>query len=89
MIEARSRSRRKRHVQQELFKTGGKCQRKTAKRKKAGRKPKGRRVGSRHKERPEVKPRDALHIVLRAVPATGSLRRRDMYKGVERNRTPS
>lgn len=67
-----SRRRRKRHVQQELFKRGGK-------RKGAGRKPKGSRAGSPHKKRPEVRSRHALHIVLRVVPAVGSLRRRKMY----------
>ena len=63
---------RKRHVQQDLFRRGGK-------RKGAGRKPKGARAGSPHQVRPEVKPYHALHVVLRVMPAVGSLRRRKMY----------
>src|SRR5918994_1709894 len=71
MATARSRGRKK-HVQQELFRRGGK-------RKGAGRKPKGARAGASHERRPEVKPSQALHVVLRVVAAVGSLRRRDMY----------
>src|SRR5678815_3917306 len=76
-VVARARSRRtdRRHVQQELFKNGGK-------RRGAGRKPKGARAGSPHKERPEVGPRQGLHVVLRVVPAVGSLRRRELYKAM-------
>jgi hypothetical protein len=59
-------------VQQELFRRGGK-------RKGAGRKPKGKRPGSPHRKRPEIKPANALHVVLRVVTAVGSLRRRDIY----------
>ena len=66
---------RKRHVQQELFRRGGK-------RKRAGRKPKGPRAGSPHRERPDIKPRYALHVVMRVVPAVGSMRRRSLYKAV-------
>jgi REP element-mobilizing transposase RayT len=66
---------RKRHVQQELFRRGGK-------RRGAGRKPKGARAGARHEERPEIKPQHPLHVVMRVVPAVGSLRRRAMYKAV-------
>jgi REP-associated tyrosine transposase len=66
---------RKRHVQQELFRNGGK-------RKGAGRKPKGRRSGTSHAKRPEVKLRHPLHVVLRVVPAVGSLRRRKMYQAI-------
>jgi REP element-mobilizing transposase RayT len=66
---------RKRHVQQELFRRGGK-------RKGAGRKPKGARAGSRHQERPEIKSRYPLHVVMRVVPAVGSMRRRAMYKAM-------
>src|SRR5262245_27053800 len=75
MAMARSRRVRKRHVQQVLFKNGGK-------RKGAGRKPKGERAGSAHKARPDVELRHPLHVVLRVVPAVGSLRRRDMYKAI-------
>src|SRR5436190_1431045 len=70
-----SRRGRKRHVQQELFKRGGK-------RKGAGSKPKGSRAGSRHEERPEVEAKNALHVVLRVVSAVGTLRRRDMYRAL-------
>jgi REP element-mobilizing transposase RayT len=74
-MKASSKRSRKRHVQQELFRRGGK-------RKGAGRKPKGLRAGAPHQERPEVKPSHALHVVLRVVPAVGSLRRREMYKAM-------
>jgi REP element-mobilizing transposase RayT len=75
MAAAGSKRARKRHVQQELFRRGGK-------RKGAGRKPKGRRAGSPHQARPEIKPYHALHVVMRVVPAVGSLRRRAMYKAM-------
>ena len=75
MASTSSRRNRKRHVQQELFKNGGK-------RKGAGRKPKGARAGAPHQARPNVKPNQALHVVLRVVPAVGSLRRREMYKAI-------
>jgi REP element-mobilizing transposase RayT len=75
MATATSRRVRKRHVQQELFRNGGK-------RRGAGRKPRGARAGSAHQARPEVKPYHALHVVLRVVPAVGSLRRRRMYKAM-------
>jgi REP element-mobilizing transposase RayT len=70
-----SRRARKRHVQQELFRRGGK-------RKGAGRKPKGRRAGSRHDKRPLIKPQFALHVVMRVVAAVGNMRRRSLYKAV-------
>jgi len=66
---------RKRHVQQELFRRGGK-------RKGAGRRPNGKRAGSRHEARPMVKAYHALHIVIRVVAAVGNMRRRSMYKAV-------
>jgi putative transposase len=72
---ASSRRARKRHVQQDLFRRGGK-------RKGAGRKPQGQRAGSRHEARPVVKPQYALHIVLRVVPEVGNLRRRQMYQAL-------
>ena len=75
MAAAASKRARKRHVQQELFRRGGK-------RKGAGRKPKGRRAGSPHVKRPTIKPHHALHVVLRVVPAVGSMRRRSMYKAM-------
>jgi REP element-mobilizing transposase RayT len=75
MAAERSKRGRKRHVQQELFRRGGK-------RKGAGRKPKGKRAGERHVERPTIKPYYALHVVMRVVDAVGNLRRRSMYKAV-------
>lgn len=74
-MKAAARRPRKRHVQQELFRRGGK-------RKGAGRKPKGARAGARHQERPEIKARYPLHVVLRVVPEVGSMRRRPMYKAM-------
>src|SRR5256885_15590830 len=65
----------KRHVQQSLFRRGGK-------RRGAGRKPTGRRAGERHAARPDFKPYHALHVVMRVAPGVGSLRRRDMYKAL-------
>jgi REP element-mobilizing transposase RayT len=75
VTRSRSKRARKRHVQQELFRHGGK-------RKGAGRKPKGYRAGSRHEARPVIKPHHALHVVMRVVPAVGSMRRRSMYKAM-------
>jgi REP element-mobilizing transposase RayT len=75
MRSSTSKRRRKRHVQQELFRRGGK-------RRGAGRKPKGARAGERHEARPEFKPYHALHVVMRVSPAVGSLRRRKMYKAM-------
>jgi putative transposase len=66
---------RKRHVQQQLFRRGGK-------RKRAGRKPKGSRAGSPHRKRPDFKSDHPLHVVMRVVAAVGSMRRRSMYKAV-------
>jgi REP element-mobilizing transposase RayT len=74
-MAAKSKRTRKRHVQQELFRRGGK-------RHGAGRKPRGPRAGERHEARPEFKPYHALHVVMRIVPAVGSLRRRRMYKAM-------
>jgi hypothetical protein len=71
-----SRRARKRHVQQELFPPRG------GKRKGAGRPPKGGRAGSPHQQRPTIKPNQALHVVMRVVPAVGSMRRRSLYKAM-------
>jgi REP element-mobilizing transposase RayT len=65
----------KRHVQQKLFRRGGK-------RRGAGRKPKGTRAGERHAARPEFKASQPLHVVMRVAPSVGSLRRRKMYKAM-------
>jgi len=75
MAVVKSKRASTRPVQQELFRRGGK-------RKGAGRKPKGARAGATHRARPEVRPQHALHVVMRVVPAVGSLRRRAMYKAI-------
>src|ERR1044071_19044 len=72
---AAAKSNRKRHVQQELFRHGGK-------RRGAGRKPRGSRAGECHDARPEFKSYHPLHVAIRVVPAVGSLRRRTMYKAL-------
>jgi REP element-mobilizing transposase RayT len=74
-VKASTKRGRKRHVQQGLFRRGGK-------RKGAGRKPKGARAGSAHQARPTIKPNHALHIVMRVVPEVGSMRRRNLYKAM-------
>src|SRR5262245_35768435 len=74
-MAAKSKRDRKRHVQQELFRRGGK-------RRGAGRKPKGARAGEGHDARPVFKAYHPLHVVMRVVPAVGSLRRRAMYKAM-------
>src|SRR5262245_21037191 len=74
-MAAKSKRARKRHVQQQLFRRGGK-------RRGAGRKPKGARAGERHEARPAFKPYHALHVVTRIVAEVGSLRRRAMYKAI-------
>ena len=75
MRSAKSKRGRKRHVQQELFRRGGK-------RRGAGRKPKGKRAGEPHEARQGFKSYHALHVVMRVVPAVESLRRRKMYKAM-------
>jgi REP element-mobilizing transposase RayT len=72
---AASRRSRKQHVQQELFRRGGK-------RKGAGRRPAGARAGVSHKTRPTVRASQPLHVTLRVVPAVGNLRRRSLYKAM-------
>jgi REP element-mobilizing transposase RayT len=74
-VKAPAKRSRKRHVQQELFRRGGT-------RKGAGRKPKRARAGAPHQERPAIKPHHALHVVMRVVPAVGSMRRRSLYKAM-------
>lgn len=64
---------RKRHVQQNLFKSRG------GKRRRAGRKPKGARAGSPHRKRPELSPRYPVHVTLRVIDEIGNLRKRSMY----------
>jgi REP-associated tyrosine transposase len=86
----------KKHLQQALFDERGKPavfdgkvlpQRRTScssrkSKGKPGRKPKGKRAGSPHKTRPELKPRFPVHVVLRVVEAIGSMRKRHMYKAL-------
>jgi REP element-mobilizing transposase RayT len=75
MASGKSKRPRRRHVQQKLFRRGGK-------RRGAGRKPKGTRAGERHEARPEFKSHHALHVVMRVAPAVGNLRRRKLYKAL-------
>jgi REP element-mobilizing transposase RayT len=75
MAVVKSKRERRRHVQQALFRRGGK-------RRGAGRKPRGVRAGERHEARPEFKPYHGLHVVMRVAPAVSSLRRRKMYKAL-------
>jgi REP element-mobilizing transposase RayT len=57
--------------------------RRGGKRRGAGRKPRdGRRAGSPHKSRPEIKKNWAIHVVMRVEKDIGSLRKRDMYRAV-------
>ncbi|HEX3477003.1 MAG TPA: transposase [Kofleriaceae bacterium] len=74
-MAAKSKREPKRHVQQQLFRHGGK-------RRGAGRKPKGARAGECHAARTAFKSNHPLHVVMRIMPAVGSLRRRDMYKAM-------
>ncbi|MEO7732245.1 MAG: transposase [Kofleriaceae bacterium] len=48
----------------------------------AGRPPKGARAGERHKRRPFHDAQHPVHVVLRAVKAVGSLRRRCAYQAI-------
>jgi REP element-mobilizing transposase RayT len=72
----RQRVRRSGPAQLVLFKKRG------GKRRGAGRKPKGRRAGSPHKARPELKARHPVHVVLRVIGAVGNLRRRFTYRAI-------
>src|ERR1700704_1842265 len=79
LVEPAARRRRTRRSEPEqlaLFKKRG------GKRRGAGRKPKGRRAGSPHRARPQLKPRYPVHVVLRAIGAVGSLRRRSTYQAI-------
>ena len=75
MRSAKSKRARRRHVQQQLFRHGGKWRG-------AGRKPNGPRAGENHDARPDFKRQHPLHIVMRVTPAVGSLRRRKMYQAM-------
>ena len=63
-------------MQMALFKKRG------GKRRGAGRPPKDVRAGAPHKARPALPARYPVHVVLRVVPAVGSLRRRSVYRAV-------
>jgi REP element-mobilizing transposase RayT len=54
------------------------------KRKGAGRPPKGKRSSERHKARPRLKKSHPVHVVLRVVPEVGRLRRRNLYRAIQR-----
>ncbi len=68
---------RKHHVQQQLFRHGGK-------RRGAGRKPKGPRASECHKARPHLSYYHPVHVTLRIVDGVRNLRTRDLYKALRR-----
>ncbi len=68
---------RKRHVQQQLFRHGGK-------RKGAGRPPKGRRSSEKHQKRPALRASEPVHVVLRVSRDVGTLRRRQVYHAIRK-----
>jgi REP element-mobilizing transposase RayT len=71
----RSPRSRKRHVQQLLFRRGGR-------RRGAGRKPNGSRAGEHHIARAKFDRSQPVHVVVRVVPAVASLRRRKLYRAM-------
>jgi REP element-mobilizing transposase RayT len=78
---------RKRHVQQDLRfpdKNGQRRGRRAGDHTpgRPGRKPKGERAGSPHKQRPELKPRFPVHVVLRVHRDIDNLRKRHLYKAL-------
>lgn len=72
---AKGRAGRKRHVQQSLFRRGGK-------RRGAGRKSRKARPGRKHERRKDFSARHPLHVVVRVDDAIGTLRCRKMYKAI-------
>ncbi len=70
---------RKRHLQQEL-----RFSNKGGKRRRAGRPAKGRRSSERHEKRAAFKASEPVHVVIRATPEVGSLRRRDIYHAIRK-----
>ncbi len=70
---------RKRHKQEEL-----RFSKKGGKRKRAGRPAKGPRPSERHKRRTAFKASEPVHVVIRATPEVGNLRRRDIYHACRR-----
>ena len=75
MVQVKAGRARKRHVQQELFRHGGK-------RAGAGRPAKGPRPSERHERRPALRASQPVHVVLRTVAGFGSLRRRHAYQAI-------
>ena len=75
---------RKRHLQQALRFDGKKSRKPRRGGAKGGRPPKGPRSSERHKKRPSFRKYDAQHVVVRATPDIGSLRRRAMYQALRR-----
>lgn len=71
----RCRTSKKQHVQQSLFRRGGR-------RRGAGRKSKQARPGRRHARRADFSGRHPLHVVLRVDGVVGTLRRRATYKAI-------
>ena len=69
--------RRKRHIQQELFRHGGR-------REGAGRPPKGRRSSEKHQKRAPLRASEPVHVVLRAAGDIGTLRRRQVYHAIRK-----
>jgi putative transposase len=69
---------RKRHVQQELFRSHG------GKRKGAGRPPKGPRSSEPHAKRPALKKSEPVHVTVRVVDELAALRQRDAYRAIRR-----
>jgi REP element-mobilizing transposase RayT len=67
---------RKRHVQQQLFKSHG------GKRRGAGRPPKGSRSSEPHKRRPALSPRFPVHVTLRIAPDLKCLRTRQLFLAI-------
>jgi len=50
----------------------------------AGRPPKGPRSSERHKKRSALKAQHPVHVTLRVVPAVGRLRKRHIYRAIQR-----
>jgi REP element-mobilizing transposase RayT len=75
LVEVRVPKVRKRHIQQQLFRHGGK-------RRGAGRPTKRARPSERHKTRERLLPSQPVHVTLRVAADLGSFRRRDMFKAV-------
>jgi REP element-mobilizing transposase RayT len=73
---------RKRHVQIELPKLDKNGQRRGGKRPGAGRPAKGPRSSERHEARKAFKRGEPIHVIMRAAPDIGSLRKRSIMRAV-------